>query len=338
MSAPPDASSAPDAATGTPPEPSLPAPQNSPTPDPAPRTPAQPRVGVITVSYGSGEALTEFLSSLRAHHGDAIEVAVVDNKPDHDGVQELARSYGAHYLPLPENPGYGAGMNAGVQLLRETQAAAHTASSASPARPFDAYFFCNPDVRFIEPVITELAQVLGTDPRNGSIGPRILDDEGTVYPSARNIPSLGTGIGHALLGKIWAGNPWSRTYKNAANYDHRREAGWLSGAAVMVAAAVYDELGGWDEAYFLHFEDIDLGYRIGLAGYANVFEPTLTIVHTGGHSLKRHSAVAERAMTQSAIRFMSKRYPGRLRAPLRWGITLGLRIRGALRALPSARG
>ena len=57
-----------------------------------------------------------------------------------------------------------------------------------------------------------------------------------------------------------------------------------------------------------------------------------TVVHSGGHSLKKHSAMAERAMTESGIRFMSKRYSGVWRAPLRWAIVAGLHLRGALKA------
>ncbi len=282
------------------------------------------RVGVVTVSYGSGEALEPFLASLREHHGDSVAVVVVDNKPEgDDGVSRIAERHGALYLALPSNPGYGAGMNAGVRAL--------TASLSPSDAAFDAFFFCNPDVIFTAPSIAELAISLFEDPRAGSIGPRTLNEDGSVYPSARNIPSIGTGVGHALFGRIWPSNPWSRAYKNASDYDERRVAGWLSGAAVMVKGTVNNEIGGWDEGYFLHFEDIDLGYRIGLAGYSNVFEPAVTVVHSGGHSLKKHSAMAERAMTASAIRFMKKRYSGALRAPLRWAIVAGLRVRGALK-------
>lgn len=279
-----------------------------------------PRVGVVTVSYGSREALDPFLASLRARHGDAVPVVVVDNKPGDDGVSDVAAAHGALYVPLPSNPGYGAGMNAGVRAL-----------DAAASEPFDAYFYCNPDVLFTEPTIYELAASLLGDERAGSIGPRTLNDDGSIYPSAREVPSVGTGVGHALFGRVWPGNPWSRAYKNASNYGARRTAGWLSGAAVMVKHSVNDEVGGWDEGYFLHFEDIDLGYRIGLAGYENVFDPAVTVSHSGGHSLKKHSAMVERAMTASAIRFMGKRYSGFWRAPLRWAITAGLRLRGALR-------
>ena len=284
----------------------------------------RPRVGVVTVSYGSGEALEPFLASLREHHGDSVAVVVVDNKPEgDDGVSRIAERHDALYVALPTNPGYGAGMNAGVRAL--------TASLSPADAAFDAYFFCNPDVIFTAPSIAELAISLFEDARAGSIGPRTLNEDGSTYPSARNIPSVGTGVGHALFGRVWPSNPWSRAYKNASDYDERRVAGWLSGAAVMVKGTVNDEIGGWDEGYFLHFEDIDLGYRIGLAGYSNVFEPAVTVVHSGGHSLKKHSAMAERAMTASAIRFMKKRYSGALRAPLRWAIVAGLRVRGALK-------
>lgn len=280
--------------------------------------PSKPRAAVIAVSYGSGEVLEVFLSSLRKHHGKSAAVVVVDNKPDHENVRELAERFGALYVSLPENPGYGAGMNAGVRALHE----------GLGIDRFDAYFFCNPDVRFIEPVINPLLVSLLDDPQAGAIGPRLLNEDGSIYPSARNIPSVGTGVGHALFGRVWPANPWSRAYKDSANYDARRPAGSLSGAAVMVKHEVYEELDGWDEAYFMHFEDIDLGWRIGQAGRTNIYEPAVSVEHSGAHSTKKHAAVIEQAMTASAIRFMGKRYAGFWKAPLRWVIALGLGVRG----------
>ncbi|GAB2552478.1 glycosyltransferase [Leucobacter ruminantium] len=288
------------------------------------------RAAVITVSYGSGEALEVFLSSLREHHGDEIPVVVVDNKPDHESVEALASRFGALYLPLPDNPGYGAGMNRGVSAIE--------AMRSSADRPFDAYFFCNPDLRFVEPAVEPLLDSLSGDVDAGSIGPRLLNEDGTTYPSARDIPSLGTGIGHALFGRVWKGNPWTRRYQKASDYERRRSAGSLSGAAVMVKQSVYERIGGWDEAYFMHFEDIDLGYRIGLAGFTNVYDPVVSVEHVGAHSTKNHAVVVERAMTESAVRFMGKRYAGFRNAPLRWAITLGLRLRGGLKVAAARRG
>ena len=275
-------------------------------------------VGVITVSYGSGDVLEAFLRCLREHEGIELDVVVVDNKPDAENVAAIAEKYGAGYLPLPDNPGYGAGMNRGVERLNAS------------GETHQAYFFCNPDVEFVEPTIGKLTESLSTDPHAGSIGPRLLNEDGTTYPSARQIPSITTGVGHALLGKVWRNNPWSRSYKRESEYGERRSAGSLSGAAVMVKENVYRMIGGWDEEYFMHFEDIDLGYRIGEAGFLNIFDPVVSLIHSGAHSTKKHAVRVEKAMTASAIRFMRKRYAGALRSPLRWGVVLGLRLRGVL--------
>lgn len=287
---------------------------------------SKPSVAIITVSYGSSEVLDEFLRSLREWHGEDIAVAVVDNKPGEEGVENLAARYNARYVPLPENPGYGAGMSAGVRALES-----ENDSDTENGSEFDAYFFCNPDARFIEEAAFTLAQTMLDGRRIGSIGPRVLNDDGTLYSSARNIPSIGTGVGHALFGKIWKSNPWSRAYTAEADYDRARPAGWLSGSAVMVRRDVYREIGGWDDDYFMYFEDVDLGWRIGRAGYQNRYEPSVSLVHSGAHSAKKHVARVERAMTQSAIRFMRKRYAGVAATPLRWAIVLGLRLRGWLR-------
>lgn len=277
-----------------------------------------PSSAVITVSYGSGAVLEEFLQSLRDFHGWEQTVVVVDNKPDHDGVAEIAARFGADYVALPNNPGYGAGMNAGVRSL-DTE--------------FDTYFFCNPDVRFLGPTIGPLANSLLQDQAAGSVGPQLLNDDGSVYPSARNIPSIGTGVGHALFSKIWPANPWTRAYQNSSNYAERRGAGSLSGAAVMLTRQAYETIDGWDEAYFIHFEDIDLGYRLGLAGFRNIYDPSIAVHHSGAHSTKNYAALVEQAMTTSAIRFMRKRYSGFWRTPLRWSITVALQVRGTLKQL-----
>lgn len=294
------------------------------------------RVGIVTVSYGSSEDLDLFLTTLRKHCGD-VDVAVVDNKPGADGVEEVAKKHRALYLPLASNPGYGAGMNAGVNMLRsgnvnagDTDTSSGGEHRAHAGNDYEAFFICNPDIHFTEDSITPLLDVLTREPSIGSVGPKLLNDDGTVYPSAREIPSVGNGIGHGIFGAVWPNNPWTRRYKSSAGYDSVRDAGWLSGAAVMVKTSVWDAIAGFDETYFLNFEDIDLGFRIGKAGYRNVFVPTTSVVHVGGHSLKKNAEAAERAMHESAVRFMRKRYAGFWNTPIRWAVILGLRVRGAL--------
>ena len=62
-------------------------------------------------------------------------------------------------------------------------------------------------------------------PRGGSFGPLIKEPSGKVYPSARLVPSLGRGIGHAVVGRVWRGNPWTRAYKQSDTSVTERTAG-----------------------------------------------------------------------------------------------------------------
>src|SRR4051812_87964 len=78
--------------------------------------PRAARVAVVTVSYGSEDVLTPFLSSLAVAAHEPVLVVVADNKPS-AVVEELVRGHGAQYLPLPTNPGYGGGVNAAAATL-----------------------------------------------------------------------------------------------------------------------------------------------------------------------------------------------------------------------------
>ena len=186
---------------------------------------------------------------------------------------------------------------------------------------------CNPDIV----VGTEtLGQLMGEATRRsqaGSLGPAITNEDGSLYPSARALPTLGVGIGHALLGIVWPSNPWTRAYRGDYRSQSTRESGWLSGSFLLLNRKAYEEVGGFDEGYFMFFEDVDLGARLGQAGYKNVYVPTAQATHLGGRSTKKNHQAMITAHHHSAMRFISKRYPGPLWWPLRALIGLGLTVR-----------
>lgn len=270
---------------------------------------------VVTVSYGSDSALPSFVESLSGASSRPLSLIVVDNQPMSGDVCNITRSAGGIYIAQPANPGYGSAMNAGVRNLPST---------------VKWLLLSNPDVMFGQGSIDALVRAGEADPRIGAVGPALMTD-GRVYPSARSVPSLRNGVGHALFANLWLSNPWSRAYKNAYGNDAgTRDAGWLSGACVLVRRAAFDEIGGFDPGYFMYFEDVDLGYRLGKANYRNVYEPAGIVIHTGAHSTGRASAQMVRAHHASARRFLSKKYAGPLLAPIRLALALGLRIRSRL--------
>lgn len=275
------------------------------------------RIAVITVSFNSGSALHDFLPTIATATRQQVAAVVVDNVAEGDpDARRLAEAAGARYLALGRNAGYGGGINAALQQL----------SSST-----EWVLVSNPDVQLGVGSIDRLVSTAEADPAIGAIGPAIYDSSGALYPSARAIPSLSTGIGHALFERVWPTNPWTRAYRqDAADSDRPRSVGWLSGACVLVRFSVLQKLEGFDESFFMYFEDVDLGHRIGQAGYRNEFEPRATVIHSGAHSTTSDSTRMLAAHHASARRFLAKRYPGVVWWPVRSIMGLGLRVRLAL--------
>lgn len=272
------------------------------------------RVGIVTVAYRSDDVLPAFLASAAgAASAPAISV-VVDNDPDGPAsAAELAKAAGASYVALPGNPGYGAGMNAGVAALPPS---------------VEWVLLSNPDVVLHPKAIDVLIASAERDEHIGAVGPAVLNPDGTVYPSAREVPSLRLGVGHALFVNLWQGNPWTRRYRHDLDgADIPRNAGWLSGSCLLVRRRAFDQIGGFDDGYFMYFEDVDLGMRLGNAGWINRYEPGARVTHTGAHATQTQRSTMVRVHHDSAIRFLGKKYPGVLWLPVRLALRFGLHVR-----------
>ncbi|MGN7799190.1 glycosyltransferase family 2 protein [Leifsonia sp. 22587] len=271
-----------------------------------------PRVLVLTVTYASTEALPAFLDSLTTAGGSVAAVVVVENaSPDAVETRSLAEAAGARFVDAGANRGYGGGVAAGLATVGDEI-------------DYDYLLVVNPDVTFTPGSLDRLVAAAGETPEGGSFGPRILTAEGDVYPSARKLPSLRTGVAHGLFGRIWPSNPWTVSYRAEGQTDRRRSAGWLSGACVLIRRTAYEQIGGFDLGYFMYFEDVDLGDRLGRAGWSNVYVPDAVITHTGAHSASRDVKRMERAHHDSAYRYLSRRYSAWYFAPLRLALRLGL--------------
>ncbi|MGY1706302.1 glycosyltransferase family 2 protein [Geodermatophilus sp. SYSU D00697] len=265
---------------------------------------------VVVVTYSPGEALEGFLDSLAEATTRPLEVVLADNGST-DGAPERAveRHPGVRLLRTGGNVGYGAAVNMALAGLTEGHA-----------------IVANPDVRFARGAIDELLAVAARWPRAGTVGPAILTPAGDLYPSARDLPRLSTGAGHALLGWVWPGNPWTASYRREREAPQERPAGWLSGSCLLVDLEAFWSVGGFDPGYFMYFEDVDLAERMGRRGWLHVYAPSAVVVHEGGHSTRREPGRMLRVHHESALRYMSRQYPGWRYAPLR------LLLRGGLSA------
>ena len=269
-------------------------------------------LGLVVVTYQSTDVLKAFLDSLKNSSVIPDSVVVVDNSPTAQTLPTTPWLKKIELIHRPDNPGYGTAANQGIKALGQKS---------------DLVVVCNPDIVVQPDTLEKLLQESSDLPKAGSLGPSIWNEDGSLYPSAREIPTLGVGIGHGLLGILWPGNPWTRAYRGDYRSAVPREAGWLSGAFLLLNKSALNAVGGFDERYFMFFEDVDLGWRIGESGFKNYYVPAAKATHLGGASTKHsHEAMLE-AHHKSAVRFIAKLYPGLLWAPLRALISLGLSLR-----------
>jgi N-acetylglucosaminyl-diphospho-decaprenol L-rhamnosyltransferase len=286
------------------------------------------QLAVVTVTYSPGESLEAFLDSLEKATTRPYTVVLADNGSVDGAPERGAERPGVELLRIGENVGYGTAANRAIAGLGDEVGWVVVA---------------NPDVVWRPGSLDELLAAGERTPRAGALGPLIRDSDGTVYPSARLVPSLGRGIGHAVFAGVWPGNPWTRAYRQAEPHGApvERDAGWLSGSCLLVRRTAFDSVDGFDPRYFMYFEDVDLGERLGRAGWRNRYVPEAEVVHTGGHATTANADVSARMLTahhDSAYRFLADRHPGAKWVPLRLVLRAGLGVRRRLAVRAGGRG
>lgn len=272
-------------------------------------------LAIITVTYSPGAMLELLLASIPAATATNPQVVLSDNGSTDGSIEAaVSRHPFATIVRNEGNLGYGRAVNAAARDL-----------------PADVGWILvvNPDSSFTPGSVDELLRVIRTDEHIGSVGPLIVSETGAPYPSARQLPSLRTGILHAVLAGVWPNNPWSTRYRqdDVVARGAQVSTGWLSGACVLVRRSAFEQVGGFDDRFFMYFEDVDLGKQLGDRGWKNVYVPSSKVVHVGATTASRYPSRTQRAHHESAYLYMAKKYPQWWLAPVRVAIKAGLAVR-----------
>ena len=271
---------------------------------------------VVTVTYSPGPHLGRFLASLSHATDRPVTVIMADNGSTDGAPEQALESYpNVRLMHTGANLGYGTAVNRAVAEI-------------GPEAEF--FVVANPDVQWGAGCIDVLLEAAGRWPRAGALGPLIHDPDGSIYPSARHLPSLIRGGMHAVVGPFWKTNPWTAEYRQERTEPSERPVGWLSGSCLLLRRSAFDEVSGFDERYFMYMEDVDLGDRLGKAGWQNVYVPSAEILHDKGHATGRDPARNLAAHHESTYTFLADRHPKRWQAPLRWTIRVALAARAGL--------
>ncbi len=275
-------------------------------------------VAVVIVNFNTGEYLTRCLASLSPFQADgSIEVVVIDNASG-DGSARAAVT--AHpWVRLIENP------------TNEYLSPAWNRGARDTTAPF--LLFLNPDTEWWMGSPADLAEVARMYPNTGIVGPMIRDPDGRPFASGRKFPSVADAVGHAFVSPFTRDNPWTRRYE-MEGWDRTtdRVVDWVSGACMLMPREAFEAVGGFDEAFPLYAEELDVATRLRDAGRTVRFTPTVEVLHevgvsTGGDRRPHRLVVMH---SSSLYRYYAKhRADGwrRLTLPLAW---VALRLRAEI--------
>ncbi len=255
------------------------------------------------------------LSLLEQDVQGGVGILVVDNGSC-DGSPEMVLSDfpEVNLLWNQKNVGYARACNKGISLTEEPYILvmnADTVLSRNTASVVLKFFESHPDA--------------------GAVGPRILNSDGTLQFSCRDFPSLGQAVGHAFIGLFSEENPWTKKYKKK-EWDHstEREVDWISGAFMGLRREAFEQVGGFDEKYFMYVEDVDLCWRLRSKGWEVWYTPRGDVIHHIGQSSKLATTRMTYHHHRSMLRFYRKTYSGPWRPIMTSLVFLGLVLRFAL--------
>ena len=247
-----------------------------------------PAISVVIVNYNAGADLRLALESLRETlAGRPWEAVVVDNAST-DGSAAVVREFapGVRLISNETNVGFARAMNQGLAAT----SAAHV-------------LLMNPDCRLAPGAVDTLASELNRFDSCAIAGPRIVNPDGSIQGSARGDPDMLTGLfgRSALVRRLFPRLSISR--RNVVDVHGAAdsvEVDWVSGACMLARRGALTQVGGFDERYFLYWEDADLCRRLRGRGYHIRYVPRASAIHRVGQSSRTARFPAIRAFHESA--------------------------------------
>ena len=253
-------------------------------------------LSVVIVNYRVKFLLEQTLRSVeQAMQGMTGEVIVIDNLSGDDSIAfSRERHPGVTFIENQENVGFARANNQAIMQARG-----------------EYTLILNPDTIITPQCLQEGIAWMKSHPKCGAIGARMMDGNGVFLPeSKRAFPTPWVSFCKIFgLSKLFPRSPWFAKYHLRYLSDLEPQCiDILSGAYMLCRTSVLQQLGGFDEDFFMYGEDIDLSYRIVKAGYENWFLPT-PMIHYKGESTKKDTMRYVRIFYDAMLIFYRKHFP-----------------------------
>lgn len=252
-------------------------------------------LSIVIVSYKVKDLLRDCLQSVYENReGLDLEIVVVDNGSE-DGSAEMVRESfpQAKVIENRQNLGFARANNQGALQ--------------SSGRNI---LFLNPDTAILGDVLRTTVEYADQHPEAGVVGCKILNPDGSLQPSCRSFPSLlNYFFESTFLCKIFPTSRFAGSfYMSHFTYDDTKAVDVVLGAFLLVRREIFEEMGRFDESFFIYSEETDLCYRVKKAGRKVLFFAGAEITHYGGSSTSQDSTRMVQQDHRSRFLFMCKHY------------------------------
>jgi N-acetylglucosaminyl-diphospho-decaprenol L-rhamnosyltransferase len=261
-------------------------------------------VSAVVVTFNSEQWIERCLESVRGR-----ETIVVDNGSIDGTLEIVRRRFPDARVIEQENRGMGGGNNAGMRVASGQY-----------------FLLMNADAWVVGDGVEQLARFADEHPDAAVVGPRLVNPDGSLQRSARAFPTLWRlSTEYLFLRKLAPrSRVLNRFYEGGFDHDEPREVDWLFGACLLVRRDAADQVGLFDEDFFMFSEETDWCYRFGQAGWSVWFFPGAEVVHVGGAS---HGGRLFAENVRGHLRFLAKHRGTREAERARRLLLAGVRLR-----------
>lgn len=243
---------------------------------------ALPSVSLIVVNWNGSACIGDCLTSLLALDYPAFSVSVVDNASTDNSPDFVRERFPqVELIRSPHNLGYGGGANLALRACRA-----------------DVAVVLNTDIIVPSDWLAQLIAPMVEDPNIGIAGCKLY------YPEGRSIQHAG---GYITAPQAWPGH-YGLNAEDQGQHDTIRDVDYVIGAALAVRRSVLEQIGLFDEGYFLYYEDVDLCLRARRAGYRVVYIPAAWLTHLESATTVKGSTAYLEHFTRGRWRFILKNY------------------------------
>ena len=250
------------------------------------------KLSIVIICWNDLRVIRDCLRSIyEGTHATNFEVVVSDNGSVDGSVEFIRMHYPeVRIVENQQNLGFARGNNAGIRASRG-----------------EYILILNPDTVIHDGALDKLVEFAERHSEVGAFGCRVLNTDGTYQVSARLFPTVWrywvSALGLSKLSSFFIYEEYPRW-----RGDTERLIDWQSGCCVMFRGNLLKRLGGFDEQFFYHFEEVDLCQRVWNAGYPILFTPEALITHLGGQSVGRFPVRFEIEKHRSRYRYFYKHF------------------------------